>query len=228
MKKFIICCLLIVLLMGLLPCTLIASTVGDEETANACTTPAEFRVDWTIENEGTDSAGFAFEIKIYSRPKYCELDSDGNVESSEYISYDTDSKFMLNEAKTNLHCYGSDVFIDITGKSQTLSEYPDAPGMPKTVFSLLLNEETQSTVLSGLDALVTGAKLETEADAEAFMPILVQYLSASLDDIAPSKEPTPKWPIVAAICGGIAVVAAVPVSLLVIRRKRKKESASVS
>lgn len=219
MNKFISCCLLIALWMGLLPCTLIASAVGDEETANACTSPAEFRIDWTIENEGTDSTGFDFAIKIYSRPKYCELDSGGNVKSSEYISYDTDSKFIFNEAKTNLHCYGSTIFIDIYGKSQELSKYPNASEQTETAFSRILSEKTQQAELAKLE--VMAADVKDMAGAEQLMTELIEYLSTPYEETAPPKN-TPSGRLWVAIGGGAAIVAIPTVSLLLIKRKRQR------
>jgi len=227
MNKFISCCLLIVLLSTVLSFTFLpVSASGPEGDINITRPSAKFDTDWNIEGYGTDARGFSFQISISDPIKYYVLNDDGSIESVKDLGLDTGSKFEIGE--TSLYLHSPYIRITISSKYSPQhdflkwTEYPNAPGMPETVFSLLLNEETQDAILSGLDSLA--ANVKTEADAEALLPILVQYLSASLDDIAPAKEPTPAWVIGLAIGGGAAIVAIPTVSLLLIKRKRQREA----
>jgi hypothetical protein len=130
---------------------------------------------------------------------------------------------MLNEAKTNLHSYGSNVFIDITGENLTLSEDADDPNSPETVLSRIMNQVTRAEELAKLNEMVADAKDET--DATQLMVELIAYLSAPRAE-SESQEPlAPQWPIIAAIGGGAVLVVTVPaVAFINIKRKRRKEA----
>ena len=225
MKKLIICCLLIVLWMGLLSCTLIASAVGDEETANSCTTSAKFDTDWNIKGYGTDARGFSFQISISDPIKYYELYSDRSVKSVKDLGLDTGSKFEIGEG--SLYLYGPYIHITISSEYSPQhdflkwTEYPSDPNLTETMFSLLLKQKTRGAVLAALDSIA--GNIKDEESAKLMMPIMVKFLATPLWAVVTPKETPSGW-LIAAIGGGVAVVAAVPVSLLVIKRKRRKEA----
>jgi hypothetical protein len=227
MKKLIICCLLIVLLTGLLPCTLIASTVGDEETANACTTSAKFDTDWNIKGYGTDARGFSFQISISDPIKYYEFYGDGSVKSVKDLGLDTGSKFEIGEG--GLYLYGPYIHITISSEYSPhhdflkWTEYPNDPDLTETMFSLLLKPKTKGAVLAALDSIA--GNIKDEESAKLMMPIMVKFLSTPLWAVATPKETPSGWLIAAISVGAWAAVAAVPtVALINIKRKRRKEA----
>ena len=217
----IICCMLPIL------CALpVAATDAPAITYPYTFTNIHF---WDLEGFGTDSRGFEFRIRMQDLEKECTFQSkdDPNpiIKISEYHMQGADSKFKVYLEYEKIYYTSPYIRLQISGTDQNLSDYPDAPGESKTVFSLLLNEETQDAVLSGLDALA--ANVKTEADAEALLPLLVQLFSAPID-YPPAEESTPAW-VIGISVGAWAAVAAVPtVALINRKRKRKKESASVS
>ena len=179
---------------------------------------------WEVYEAGVDQRSFQFRVLITDPPKKITFESSKDISPLlEHLEYDADAIFKFNGE--SFFYQSKHIHITIYCAYGTKwSDYPNASGQRGTVLSLLLSEETQGTILSALDSLA--ANIKTKADAEAFMPVLVQYLSGSVKDIASDEKPTPKWPIIAAIGGGVAVIAAVPAAIYFVTKRKKSTNAS--
>lgn len=212
-----------------------ASTTA-REVSEHCKTPYSpklvnisfARSDWEMTAEGIDPRGFVFEIEMWQSDKYYAYDESGNV-TVEYTEPLEGNFEIYGDMLSYRNAY---ISISIHSKEKRWPsvyvewiEYPDEP-RKTTALSLLLNYDTEKVVLTTLDRLA--ANVRDEEDARELMSLLVTYFSTPYEEAAaPVEEPTPKWPIFAAVGGGIAVVAAVPVvALLIVRRKRRKISAA--
>ncbi|MBQ8339178.1 MAG: hypothetical protein IJY16_01890 [Clostridia bacterium] len=231
MKKLIICCLLIVLLSTMssyafLPVSA-AEPEGDIGDINIGTSIAKFDTDWNIKGYGTDARGFSFQISISDPIKYYELYSDGSVKSVKDLGLDTGSKFEIGEG--NLYLYGPYIHITISSEYSPQhdflkwTEYPTDPNLTETMFSLLLKQKTKGAVLAALDSIA--GNIKDEESAKLMMPIMVKFLATPLWAVVTPKETPSGW-LIAAIGGGVAVVAAVPATIYFVTKRKRSASAS--
>ena len=124
--------------------------------------------------------------------------------------------WFASEGKTTgIKYYGENVFFSVGACPESLlKDYPSEGA--ETMLSRLLDTHTAEAAANELEDFFL--QIEDATDAA--------QLTTKLDEIfvLKEKEAAPRWPIIAAIGGGVAVIAAVPVSLLVIKRKRQKEA----
>jgi hypothetical protein len=201
------------------------------------------RTDWFINLTVVDQRGFEYQVNLTARPttphpetitdhtlinkptgelypdnaSVLTCESDFDLRSLEDIE---DSFGMgrfvwfASEGKTTgIKYYGENVFLSLSACSGSWKDYPSDGA--ETMLARLLDTRTAQATANELETVLLKVKNATEAS----------QLTMNLHETLALKEKNPLsgW-LIAAICGGVAVVAAVPVSLLVIKRKRRKEA----
>ena len=183
--------------------------------------------EWSVNGEGIDERNFAFEVHIYDSPKKHVYDAEGVLHIED--TYEN-TNFTMKE---DCLVYGSSyAHITIRGEYKRWpdeggypkwTEYPDAPNSTKTMLFLLLKQKTRGAVLAALDSIA--GNIKDEESAKLMMPIMVKFLATPLSAVVTPKEPPSGW-LIAAIGGGVAVVAAVPAAVWFVTKRKKSANAS--